>query len=274
MIGQEKIAKLILDKGQDLILSLVPSITQIADQAGIKNIGQPDMIIPNTCLPSNEIQKLVTSRNNLYSKLISTSRTIENLSKPVDFLNKVVTTTSATLTTVSSIRKATNIGITFIPSPPGTPGSVISTLNNLKDLEESLKPKINKAQITITSISLALDFTNEIINNLLTLLKTIDKYLTKCGGEAPPALNDYLSKVEQTYNQIPTEETQTTNIYQGFILEIIEEPYSPTVNRRKAVAKNNNGIILLQTPLSFTTTSQVLIEELKLIIDSNNLKAY
>jgi hypothetical protein len=53
----------------------------------------------------------------------------------------------------------------------------------------------------------------------------------------------------------------------------MEEPFSPTVNRRKAVAKNSNGIILLSTPSSFTTDTQVLFAELKLIIDKNNLKA-
>lgn len=273
MIGQEKIAKLILDKGQDLILSLVPAITQMAaDKIGIKNIGQPDMIVPDTCLPSNEIQKLVTLRNNLYNKLINTSKIIENLSKNVDILNKVVNTTSDTLNIVLNTKKGISSGVAA--SNPAVPGAPIAAKWNLDALEEYLKPKINITKITITSVSFALDFVNEIINNLLALLKPIDIYLTKCGGGAPPALNNYLLKVEQTYNQIPTEETQTTNIYQGFILEIVEEPYSPTVNRRKAVAKNNNGIILLQTPLSFTTTSQVLIEELKLIIDSNDLKAY
>ena len=62
-------------------------------------------------------------------------------------------------------------------------------------------------------------------------------------------------------------------IYQDFLFEIVEEPFSPSVNKRRAVAKNSNGIILLQTLSSFTTDTQVLFAELKLIIDKNNLKA-
>ncbi len=46
------------------------------------------------------------------------------------------------------------------------------------------------------------------------------------------------------------------------------------VNQNIGVAKNQYGIILLQTNPSFTTTPQVLIDELKLIIDRDNLKAY
>ena len=65
-----------------------------------------------------------------------------------------------------------------------------------------------------------------------------------------------------------------SSVYKGFTLDIVKESFSPTVDRVKAVAKNPQGIVLLQTPLSFTTTPQVLVSEIKLIIDSNpNLKA-
>jgi hypothetical protein len=46
------------------------------------------------------------------------------------------------------------------------------------------------------------------------------------------------------------------------------------VNRYRAVGKNQSGIVLIQTELSFTLEPQILINELKLIIDRDNLKAY
>ena len=84
-------------------------------------------------------------------------------------------------------------------------------------------------------------------------------------------LNEYLINVKETYKNISKD---IDRVYQGFNLDIIEEQYSPTVKRIKAVAKNPQGIILLQTPYSFTTIPQILIDELKIIIDKNNLKAY
>jgi hypothetical protein len=77
-----------------------------------------------------------------------------------------------------------------------------------------------------------------------------------------------------TLRQNIAENTLNQITYKGFVLEIEIIPYTPTVNRRRAIGKNQSGIIMIQTEFSFTTSNQVLINELKLIIDRDNLKAY
>ena len=62
--------------------------------------------------------------------------------------------------------------------------------------------------------------------------------------------------------------------YNGFDIKIVEVPFTSTVVRKKAVGYTPSGIALIETELSFTTNNQTLISELKLIIDTNDLKAY
>ena len=62
--------------------------------------------------------------------------------------------------------------------------------------------------------------------------------------------------------------------YKGFILEIETKPYTDRVNQNRAVGKNKSGIVLITTDYSFASDPQVLITELKFIIDRDDLKAY
>ena len=69
------------------------------------------------------------------------------------------------------------------------------------------------------------------------------------------------------------ENSNTDTIYKGFTFEIVDKYFSPTLNQKIGQARNKQGIVLLQTEPSFTQDPKVLIEELKLIIDRDNLKA-
>jgi len=288
MTGQEKLALLAVEKAQDLALSLAPKLAQMAVDLGIKNFGSPNVQLPNTCPPKKILDRIIPLRNNLYDKLNNTSKTIENLSKPVDTINTVVTTTSKIVAGLNITRDAALLALEITPPGVIIPGQIITGITRLDDLVKFLNPKVFKGQAIISSISLALDFANAVLIKILSFFRIIDKILAKCApGSSPPSLSDYLISTEVAVNQAvnaagaggvggagTTPLSLLNTLYNGFILSIEEVPFSPTVKRLKAVAKNNSGITLLQTPLSFTTTPQVLIEELKLIINSSDLKAY
>jgi hypothetical protein len=285
MTGKEKIPILLAEKSQDLLKLIIPKVTEIVTKIGIENIGQPDVKLPDICLPASEIQPLIDLRNNIVDKLNSASKIIETLTKPLNPLNTVVTVTSTVVDTLNTSITVLESTIPLLPTPtPGAPSPAGIALNVKSILEKTLAkttPKITTAKNSINSITEAVDKVNSIISTVLNILNSIDKYLIKCKPDTPPGsstssdlipLNSYLTNVANSANQVENALILGEN-YNGFILDVVEEQYSPTIKKSKAVAKNSNGIILLQTPLSFTTTPQILIEELKLIIDKNNLKA-
>ena len=275
MSVQSNIPRLLIGNAQKLIQQQAPSISQIIGKTGIKNLGQPDMEMPNSCLPQTELQGILDLRNNLITQLNTISKTIETLSKSINVLSTTVNTTSTIIKTTDVARIAANVALAAIP-PTAVPGTLPAAINTLKDITEFLKPNLQVVKNNVTSISGALDYANKTIFKILSLIKGIDQYLQECGTSSSDLTptSDYVNKVDQQYTASQNQpENADSQIYEGFTLDVVEEPFSPTVNRRKAVAKNPSGIILLETPLSFTSTPQVLIQQLKLIIDNRDLKA-
>ena len=52
------------------------------------------------------------------------------------------------------------------------------------------------------------------------------------------------------------------------------EDTTKSLKRRRAIAKNAQGIVILKGEWSFSSIDQILIDELVFYIQQNNLKAY
>jgi hypothetical protein len=276
MAATDKISSLLASKIKGLAEKLIPTIFQIALKIGIENLGTPNIKYPDTCLQPTELNKLIKLRNTLVVTLNTTSKAIQLLALPLRTLGIAVGIASTSLSTVKSIRLASNVALAAIP-PPGVPGTLPAAINILKDVEDPLKGKINGIKNKVNAISNILDFVNTILVGIIALLKSLDVYFKRCApNEVLTPISDSLIEIENQYNQAQADaaaDNTLTPVYQGFTLGIVEEQFSPTVKKIKAVARNKDGIILLQTPSSFTTKPQILIAELKLIIDNSDLKA-
>jgi len=272
MTTQSKIPSLLIKTAEKLIRQSIPTISEIIVKTGIQNVGLPNVELPNTCLINDELQKILEFRNSIVNQLNAASKITETLSKSLDPLTTSVTTAKTSLNIAKTTFKAIGTAMIFANPVPGSVITGYTKVNNL--LNNDIPLIITQASNKLTSVKEALDYNNSIISKLVNILKSIDQYLSGCNISLTdsPTINDYASKVNQQYSEIE-DIPSNKEIYQGFTLEIVEEPYSPTVNRRKAVAKNNQGIILLSTPLTFSTDNQTLLTAIKLIIDSNNLKA-
>jgi ribonucleoside-diphosphate reductase alpha chain len=142
---------------------------------------------------------------------------------------------------------------------------VVRGLNKVIDINSYSTEKGRKGGLEQRAIAIG-------TQGLADVFYLLDLVFTSDEAKKLTPLSPYLLNVESNANKVEIDPNKN-QVYQGFLFEIMEEPFSPTVTKRKAVAKNKDGIILLQTPSSFTTDNQVLFAELKLMIDKNNLKA-
>jgi hypothetical protein len=245
-------------------------------------------VFSNGCPNPNNptIKKIITIRNGLVTSLNTIGNQLDTITQTITGLSKFLDVTEIVLTSSDIAKTALSIGSKLIPSPPGVPGAVASGLSDLETiirkklftpLGEAKLPKISGS---ITAAAIPISIINTYIQQMVAILSALDIKLKQCipnltddqsfPGLVPISDNLIYIAAQQT----KAEQTQNNVTYAGFLIEIEEVPYTPTVNRRRAVGKNQSGIILIQTELSFTTQNELLINELKLIIDRDNLKAY
>ena len=282
----------------------IPAATQTIEdnlRSQLTNLGSftfnelPNQIPPvlktvfaNGCPNPNSptIKKLITTRDGLVTSLNIIGKQLDILTLVTTGLSTFLDLSQTIIDSLGITKKGISLGVKAVPSPPGVPGAVTSILSDLETIiinllfEKDGTPRLPKVASSIASASLAISLINVYIQQIVGILSALDIKLKQCvpdlaDDQSFPGLvpiSDSLISISIIQTQ--AEQTQNNITYAGFLIEIEEIPYTLTVNRRRAVGKNQSGITLIQTELSFTTQDAILINELKLIIDRDNLKAY
>ena len=227
-----------------------------------------------TCPEPTRLQNILDKRNNIVGFLNRFSNFLDTIIKTYTGIS---TTFDALLVTIRGInlsRTATSATSKAIPF--GLPGAIPALLSDLVDLKGNLtfnnlgESKLVKTKSNLDNLAIILSIVSNSIKTIIGILNQLDALLTPCLGD-----NQTLDPVNEGLIALANREEESQDLtYNGFTFQIEEVPFSPTVTRKRALALNTSGIALLQTPLSFTANDQTLIDELKLIIDRDNLKAY
>jgi hypothetical protein len=228
-----------------------------------------------TCLEPALLQSVLDKRNNIVDFLNKFSNFLDITTSTYAGVNITFNTLIATIKGINLSRVATSTASKAIPF--GLPGAIPALLSDLGDLSDKLtfdslgESKLSKIKNGLDTLNVSLAIVSSFVKKIIQILNSLDALLLPCLSE-----NQQLVSVNEGLVKIATDSEQSVDnsTYQGFIFQIEEVPFSPTVTRRKAIALNQQGIPLLETPLSFTANNQTLIDELKLIIDRDNLKSF
>jgi hypothetical protein len=239
---------------------------------------------PNPNSPT--IRKIITLRNGLVVSLNAVGTQLDIVTNTITGLSSFLDITEIVLTSLDIAKAAISIASKAIPSPPGIPGVITSGLADLETIiRKKLFTPLGEARLpkvagSIAAAAIPISIINKYIQQIVAILSALDLKLKQCVPDlASNTSSPGLTPISNSLVSIAAQQTQANNTanqvtYAGFLIEIETIPYTPTVNRYRAVGKNQSGIILIQTELSFTLEPQILINELKLIIDRDNLKAY
>jgi hypothetical protein len=265
--GSAKLGNIIYDKGKVIQQLLTPIATKLLADATLPE---------GVCVPQVTLDRLILERNALVGQLNDIGASLDTITKSITGLNTYFNLVVTIINTISVAKTVVSAAAKVVPI---IPGAVPAALSDLEDAKNKLvftntgTSKLDKIQSSITTSAISISLVNGYILSIVNILNSLDSILAKCSPNSTYLpISKGINDSADAQKQAETTLNQTT--YNGFIIEIEEVPYTPTVTRRRALGKNQQGIVLIQTELSFTTNPLTLISELKSIIDKDNLKAY
>ena len=284
--GLQRLGSLILKQSQKLSKFVIPLAFNLIKEYGIAKLEAAleeesdnidelrEQLKEEFC--NVQLPQIIAKRNNAVDYLNNTGRILDTLTISVNFGASF----AEILETLIKILRGASFTINQAAKAiPLIPGAVVSAVNDLSTIADTVTfkpdgtPNIPPLKITAAQVSPAFATVQSTIVRCVDLLDRLDILITLCDPNANlTGISDSINTVYD--NELIATATENDGTYKGFILEIESIPFTDTVNKNRAVGKNRSGIILISTESSFASNPQVLIDELKFIIDRDDLKSY
>lgn len=215
----------------------------------------------NQCPTPSELEKIIRSKNNLLAALNSFERRISSFNNAVNGIQSAVSGAKVVIQVIKSIPLPTAI----IPPMSGGIGIPVSILTRYSDALVQLNKIVEVLEDDIDGVKAVTGSVSSTISSLKSRLESIDLAIQNC-SKGNEQLIDTIQPKENTGSEgVPNDDY----LYKGYTLEIVQDPNSPAIApKRYAIAKNKAGGIVLYGPSSFSSDTQVLLDEVKFRIDN------
>lgn len=257
-IGKEQLKAQLIPFILKLLLPFgLPTVQAIVNNVPIDQIKN-QILCPN----KDKILELVKQRNKIINQ-------INKLYKSISILSTLATTFNIASTAIKAGIIA--IGVIPVPMPPIIPLAA----SKFEELLKRFGVTINVLTLTLASFGAALGYIMKLTSGLDNLLQMCSQNLDK-DENMFVAINDELNLFTNESTGVNNQTVlNTPQIYKGFTLELVLDPYNPVIYpKRFAQALTRNGIPVLKTDSSFASEPQVLLDQLRFLIDLNpNLNA-
>ena len=273
-------AQIILsNKKEELKRRAIPYILALLARFGpniVNSIlgGMRDPLSDAICLPKQQLENVLEKRNQL-------TRTLNNTYKVVRTISKILNVSRAFIV---GLEAGLLIAQTLSSVPPGRFGWSGLMEKGFKVVDTILR----RAKIAVTGLSILAATTGAVLAFILGLLAKLDLLIQQCAEEIDPTDGEFTISFVEINSELNSFADPTTGQIEDIIDPLTGEPYpykgftfeiktDTSQNfqypKRYAIARNVQGIQVLRSESSFASNPEILIEELKFVIDRDNLRA-
>jgi len=258
----------------DLKLILIPTLLTMIASFGITKASElvlknKDKILESLsnkkCPEQNKIDTLIKNKNKLVKQINNTLKLIDSTTKALGISGGVIEGLDIAYNALKNLPIPSSTGV---PGVPGIPINVILAIQDNKDKIDKLIGKLKKININILPILILL---RQILLQVVQLLNLLDQLVQDCYPDANQE-QIALDLINLTNIQSNQQSPIITNV-NGFEIKTETEITNFSLKRKRAIAKNKQGITMLKGEFSFSSIDQILIDELVFYIQQNDLKA-
>jgi hypothetical protein len=241
-------------------ITLIPLVLTLIAKFGITKASKliesgktkaEDLKNQITCPTPQELSKIISRKNKTVKQLNNTLKIIDSTTKALGITEGILILLDTTLFTIDNTPTFLN------PLPSGINKILSKTIDGLK--------ATNAGLLTI------LVLLKQVLTQAVQLLNLLDSLIQHC---APDSSQEQLARelTLLTQQQAQQESPIVTNV-NGFTMKTETEVTDKSLKRRRAIAVNQNNVVMLKGEWSFSSIDQILIDELVFYIQQNNLKA-
>jgi hypothetical protein len=251
--------------------TLIPSILTMIAGFGLTQVSniKPEQFTKYleqaNCPTQPELTALINRKNKLVKQLNNTLKLIDNTTKALGITGGIIEGLNIAFNILKNLPIPVSTGV---PGVPGLPTNVILAIQDNKDRLDKLIGKLRNINTSTLSILVLL---RQVLLQALQLLNLLDQLVEKCYPDAEQervALE--LTALTNTQSQQLSPVVTDVN---GFTMGVETEVTDKPLKRRRAIATNKQGVVMLKGEFSFSSIDQILIDELVFYIQQNNLKA-
>ena len=253
-------------QGTKLLFEIVNNNKKLQDLVDNTNA------VIDAAVTQQDINNARVLRNSTLSILNDNERKLSSFAKIISNLNKIV----FVLNIILQLSKK----ILPIPTPSPSVDVVTPPKEKFRAKYETAVKLVDGLNVLIAIFQGILDAQLSDLNDLKNQLQNINDLLDNAAlnNLSDSELQDLINNLQ---NQVSSINSTTFPEYKGFKFAIKEEEtlgaqqavvVRGTIKRRYAVAIDKDGVEVLKSELSFTLDPPDLVEQLKLIIDQQNLQ--
>lgn len=254
---QKKLTNLIINlKGTAIPLTLtlissfgITKVSQLINKGKTKASDLSNI----TCPSPEELTRLINRKNKLVKQINKSYQIIDSTTKALGITQGVITSLQITVTAGLAV-------------PVPVPASVPIALQRINTLLERLK-------LANTGILATLILARQVLTQLLQYLNLLDSLIQQCSPDNSQTQEQLSSELTALTLQQTQQESPIVINVNGFEMGVETEPTTNSLKRRRAIARNKQGVVMLKGEWSFSSIDQILIDELVFYIQQNDLKA-